>query len=251
MISSIMILPFVVSKITANSRIRKLMSMLIVFEISCLIKGPSGGFKAFNFTSDSTFDDLIDLAAEKIRSHPRHLRLRYRVGTPVGKGGQDGTDITTTEELKLFVEHMRPQIVPQRTATGKISNRVLKPVRVYFVDGSENECYDDEGSNKRGTKKVRTHLFNEAHLLSTIQKVTSSHMPMENSNLTEVRSKREMVIEKLQTIYYCNIHTEGTSSGSKGRPVHCWPDPNHHNMHYAILPTNFNFWALQIVSHHF
>jgi hypothetical protein len=121
-----------------------------------LIKGPSGGYKAFMFPSTGTLNELQDTAGEKIRVHPHHLRLRYRVGGPVGKAGQDGTDVTSREEFKLFIDHMRPLIVPQRTASGKISSRTLKPIQVYFIDtNTGNESFDtNEGNTKPGSRKV-------------------------------------------------------------------------------------------------
>ena len=65
-------------------------------------------------------------------------RLCYRLENNKPKIG--ATSIQTDEELDLFKECMRVLIVPQKLPNGKISTQILKPVRVYFEDATDEHA---------------------------------------------------------------------------------------------------------------
>jgi hypothetical protein len=113
----------------------------------------------FSIVSNITFDNLRTVVAEKLRRYPGLVQLRYRLDSD--KQNVGATSIQSVEELNLFKEHMRVRIVPQRLASGKISSRALRPVRVYFEDADDENSYgakDTTTTGKAGSKKVSRYI---------------------------------------------------------------------------------------------
>jgi hypothetical protein len=112
----------------------------------------------FSIASNITFDKLHTVVAEKLRRFPGLIQLRYRLDSDKQNAG--ATSIQSVEELNFFKEHMRVLLVPQRLASGKISVRALKPVRVYFEDAADENSYGakDSTTGKAGSKKVSSYI---------------------------------------------------------------------------------------------
>jgi hypothetical protein len=103
------------------------------FSAACL---EEGGKRPFTVQSTTNLAELIDMVAIRLKNHPSNVALRYRLSTESLK---DRTLITNDDELKHFVERLRPFYVHQRTINGKPSRARLKQVSVIFDDAKTPE----------------------------------------------------------------------------------------------------------------
>ena len=78
--------------------------------------------------------------------------LQYHLNTDKPKA--NATSIQTNYELKIFKDWMRLLIMPQKLTNGKISTHALRPVTVYFEDGSpDNVAHELIDLSKATSKK--------------------------------------------------------------------------------------------------
>jgi hypothetical protein len=81
------------------------------------------------------------------------MQLRYRLDSDKQK--TPSTSIRSPEELKLFMNRMRPLIVARKLSSGKKSTQMPKAFTVYFEDGAgELAAGTAAGSSKTSTKPV-------------------------------------------------------------------------------------------------
>jgi hypothetical protein len=123
------------------------------FNIPSAVKLRDGSYVPFSVPSAITLDALRYLVAEKLGCFPGLVRLRYRLDSDKQKAG--ATSIQSEEELRIFTDRMRLLIVPQKLPSGKISTRVLKPVRVDFEDAAAEGGTQEAPASKVAGKKVR------------------------------------------------------------------------------------------------
>jgi hypothetical protein len=122
------------------------------FNIASAIKHPDGSYAPFTVSSTVSFDELHIAIAKKIRGLAGLIRLQYRLDSDKPKAC--AMSIRSDEELDLFKERMRGLIVPQKLASGKVSTRVLKPVRVNFEDVGEQAASAPTTATTASGKKV-------------------------------------------------------------------------------------------------
>jgi hypothetical protein len=101
--------------------------------------------------------ELKNKVAEKLNFHPQNLTLQYRLSFS-NKPLATPTDITDDDELMLFQAKMRKLIVPQKTASGKLSSRILPDVTVVFEpQGAAPD--PPQGKSSGNAKKVSNQLI--------------------------------------------------------------------------------------------
>lgn len=122
------------------------------FTIQCTVKDSNGSNVPFSIPSTITLNELYTLVASKSVYDKGSLRLRYRLESDKAKAG--ATSIGSNEELDIFTQRMRPLIVPQRLANGKISTRALKAIVVHFEDAMVAEENNKVAQHKGKVKKV-------------------------------------------------------------------------------------------------
>jgi hypothetical protein len=134
------------------------------FSIPSAIKCKDGSYAPVEVTSTITYEPLLKAIAEELNRFPGLIELRYRLEGDKPKVG--ATTIKSEVQLEHFKQRMRLLIVPQRLANGKISQRQLKPIRVYFEDAAEDiiERSGKNLQNKSAENKVR-------HGLATIERL--------------------------------------------------------------------------------
>jgi len=123
----------------------------IEFKIEGAVKRPgTSNFAPFIIPSNISFDALRIAIAERLNCYPGTLQLQYKLLYDGKKSSENSTSIESKEELEIFVDRMRPLIVPQRTNSGKISTRVLKHVQVCFEDANASPSAGDAQSSGSG-----------------------------------------------------------------------------------------------------
>lgn len=115
----------------------------------------------FTIQSTISFDALLLFVAPKVGARfPGLMRLGY----VVGESTKNSTYISlqSPEELKEFMDAMRPLIVPPKLSNGKMSTKAMKPIRVTFDDMElVASRVADQAASSGGSKKVR-YLLNKA-----------------------------------------------------------------------------------------
>jgi hypothetical protein len=184
-----------------------------------------------------TFDALKDLIASKLNLHPNHLLLQYRL-VFANKPGTNPMDITDEDELSMFESKMRRLVVPQRTVSGKLSNRILPYVTVIF-EHQGMEADPPPGRSSGNIKKVSNSLilpfihYNSKQSANDRNKVT----------LATTDDEHKAIVQELGMLYRCSVHSK-----KEGVECFCYPEPTNDHVHQALTYSDLGFWAAQIVS---
>jgi hypothetical protein len=108
-----------------------------------------------------SFKKLLILIGEQLNQFPGLIQLQYRLDGDKPTVG--ATRIRSQADLKQFEQRMRLLIVPQKLRNGKISTRILKPVRVCFEDVADEVFKRKETSPKKSTENRVRHRLGDLH----------------------------------------------------------------------------------------
>ncbi|KAH0828902.1 hypothetical protein J3R83DRAFT_2321 [Lanmaoa asiatica] len=108
-----------------------------VFKITCGVdRISSSGSKSqvpFQVSSTINYEDLVEIVSDKLRCNKKYIKLQYRL--KIGGKIQGGfTSLQSESEYTMFIDTMRPLIVPPCLSNGKMSSKVMRPVIVTFED---------------------------------------------------------------------------------------------------------------------
>ncbi|KAF8139088.1 hypothetical protein EV363DRAFT_1293320 [Boletus edulis] len=197
-----------------------------VFKIQCCVQqfqGSKLSSSPFQIKSSITLADLCDKVADKLNRHTHHVRLQYRLESDKGK--PVFTSIQSDEELELFMDRMRPLIVPQLLSNGKISARPLKPILVIFDDSRNDESVESPARPSTGNSR-------KAGMKGSSK--TPSNNELDGAN------KQQDWIEALHKRYQCDDHSKGDTL------VYCYRAKDSTDC-YALTHNHIAAWALQIM----
>lgn len=110
-----------------------------VFKIWCAMLQSQGTKMSqiqFQISSNVTLDELHTVIADKLWQFPGLVKLQYWLDC---KAKTAFTSIQSNDELEIFIETVRPLIVPPCLANGKPSTQPMKPVTVYFDDAASED----------------------------------------------------------------------------------------------------------------
>ncbi|KAF8431517.1 hypothetical protein L210DRAFT_866544, partial [Boletus edulis BED1] len=198
-----------------------------VFKIQCCVQqfqGSKLSSSPFQIKSSITLTDLCDKVADKLNRHTHHVWLQYRLESDKGK--PVFTPIQSDEELELFMDRMRPLIVPQLLSNGKISARPLKPILVIFDDSRNDESVKSPARPSTGNG-------------CKVGMKGSSKTP--SNNELDGANKQQDWIEALHQRYQCDDHSKGDTL------VYCYRAKDSTDC-YALTHNHIAAWALQIVN---
>ncbi|KAF8446176.1 hypothetical protein L210DRAFT_840754, partial [Boletus edulis BED1] len=192
------------------------------FSIQCAVHRPNGSNAPLSISSTIRFDKLRELVAEKLGRFTGLVQLQYRLDSDKAKDGM--ISIQNDDEFAMFMDRLRPLIVPPRLANGKVSARRLKPVSVLFEDaGLGNEEQGNKGdSTQRGGTQAKH------------KTAAQSGSRLESKGVEEY-------ISMLQARWTCSTHTKSPKA-----PVYCYSVTP--SVCYPLTFANFNLWAFEIVS---
>jgi hypothetical protein len=189
--------------------------------------------------------ELQDIIATKLNVHPRHLHIQYRLNF-TNKSGTDATDITDEEELMIFKAKMRKLIVPQKTASGKLSTCVLPDVTVIFEpQGTTGDPPAGKSSGKAKKVSYTFTILSHALLLKNLWSKQSGN-DHDKATLAITDEEHKAIVSELQTLYRCHIHSK-----KEGVETFCYPEPTNDRVHHAMTYSDLGFWAAQVVSNIF
>lgn len=123
------------------------------------MKKPDGNISPLEITSTISLKHLQYTVAEKLGRFPDAVQLRYKLDSDKVKA--PATSIQTDDEFTLFIQRMRPLFVPQRLASGKISQKALRKVIVCFEDSADERSTE---SASKGKKKVCFQVSTWSHV---------------------------------------------------------------------------------------
>jgi hypothetical protein len=220
--------------------------LMSVFEIQCGVKGEDGSLAPFKIESTISLDVLCRLVAEKLNCFPGVLKQRLCYSLDTDKSKDTRTSLKSDHELEFFIERMRRLLVPQKTANGRISRRILKPVTVLFDDAERVAARKEEGSKGQRTKVCFIICINKLRNLHIqLEWEKSKYGSMELSHGSNTRpaflAKRDEQVALLQMRWRCEIHS------TPGKDVWCYSQGGRPCMTLAMH--NLGFWAVEIVSY--
>jgi hypothetical protein len=92
-----------------------------------------------------TWDELKEQLSIQFNVHPTTLHARYRFSSDLKQALL--CDLLTEDQFNMMIKLLKPQVVPERTATGRRSTRKRKIVSVQiFNQGVEDS---DNTTNKK------------------------------------------------------------------------------------------------------
>ena len=80
------------------------------------------------------------------------LKLQYHLENDKPKEGS--TSIQSKEDFTYFMDRMHSLSVPQKTASGKVSLRTIKPFRIVFENAHNKQSDQPVNSGKKSGKLV-------------------------------------------------------------------------------------------------
>jgi hypothetical protein len=137
---------------------------------------------------------------------------------------------------------MRKLIVPQRTASGKLSSRILPDVTVVF-ESQGADPGPPQGKSVGNSKKVCNISLDALSLALNCSK--SKQLAKDDKFLDPCAPDEEhkALCCELQTIYRCEVHTI-----KEGVECYCYPEQSNPAVHRIMTFNDLGFWASQIVS---
>jgi hypothetical protein len=138
----------------------------LAFSIRCATHHANGTYAPFEIQSTASLYQLRLAVAEKLDCFPDNLILGYRLDSDKAKMGS--TSIQTENELQMFIERMRPLLVPPRLANGKPSTRIPKSTIVYFDACGSGVTPDEETIHSNKRTPVSHHLYRLCQLIITL-----------------------------------------------------------------------------------
>jgi hypothetical protein len=185
-----------------------------------------------------TLHALKDKVANKLNVHPKQLLLQYHL-VFANKPGTNPTDITDEEELKIFEAKMRRLLVPQRTASGKLSTHILPEVTVIF-EPQGLAANPPAGRSSGMIKKVIV-----CFMVLSILRYSKSKQSGSDCNKVAFTTDDEhkSIVQELEVLYRCEVHSK-----KEGVECFCYPKPANNRVHQALAYSDLGFWATQVMS---